>query len=246
MSFQRPNTFTAGLLAALLATLGAAGCKETISSKNIATQGIAMLTEVTATSATRSRVEVRLLSGGDESNTYVDVVEGDELIAEAGDDSVTMDEVETGVYEAEFDIGAEDTEFRVLFMRTAYDDATDNDGTLPAPFSITSDFGDEALSRADDNLPLTWEPGSNDSMELEIDDAADGCIYPADFDLADDDGTYSVPAGQIDSTGGDDPETCDLTLTLTRSRAGSFENVLDPESRFRLHQVRSTSLTSSP
>jgi hypothetical protein len=140
--------------------LGTGGCRETIASKNIRTQGIAMLTDVTATSATRSRVEVRLLAGGDESNTDVELSEGDELIAEADDESQTMDEVSNGVYEAVFDIAAEDTVFRVRFMREEFDDATENEGTLPAPFTITSDFGDDALSREDD-LELTWNPTSS-------------------------------------------------------------------------------------
>jgi hypothetical protein len=205
-----------------------------------------MLTDVTATSATRSRVEVRLLAGGDESNTDVELSEGDELIAEADDESQTMDEVSNGVYEAVFDIAAEDTVFRVRFMREEFDDATENEGTLPAPFTITSDFGDDALSREDD-LELTWNPGSDDSMELEVeDDAGDGCIYDDSFEITSDDGAYVVEGGELSSTGGDDPETCDITLKLTRSRRGSFENVLDPESRFRLHQVRSTSLSSAP
>jgi hypothetical protein len=86
-----------------------------------------------------------------------------------------------------------------------------------------------------------------DSMELEVeDDAGDGCIYDDSFEITSDDGAYVVEGGELSSTGGDDPETCDITLKLTRSRRGSFENVLDPESRFRLHQVRSTSLSSAP
>src|SRR5690348_2119592 len=113
MSCNRIVTLAFGMLA----LLGVSGCKETIASENLKTQGIAMLVEVTATSATKSHVEVTLLAGGDESNTYVGLTEGDELIAEADDESKTMREDEKGVYEADFDFGAEDTLFAVRFMR---------------------------------------------------------------------------------------------------------------------------------
>src|SRR5262245_34910573 len=81
------------------------GCKETTSSCNVRTAGLAMLTEVTATSESSVRVKTTLLVGGDESNTYATLDGCDELFAEADDEREEMREIDDGVYEAKFGLG---------------------------------------------------------------------------------------------------------------------------------------------
>lgn len=246
------------ILCVLVGLSCAFGCKETISSKNIRTQGISMNVVVTALSDDRSEVSVTLRAGGDESNTYVDLNDGDHVFALADGERKQMSQVSEGELEASFDVGAEDTLFEIHFMREDFDDATDNQGTLPAPFEITSEH-DDPISRADD-VTISWEPGADDSMHLEIDDQDESCIYSYDSaveDSADDaESTFVVPGGTFDPTNDDDMETCELQIELTRSRragprtdsSGSIftDPVLDPESRFRLEQVRTTSFTSTP
>jgi hypothetical protein len=232
-------------LAVILIGLSCAfGCKETLASRNIRTQGIAMVAVVTATSETRSRVEVDLLAGGDESNTFIELGDGDRLFVSADGEDKEMDQKSEGEFEATFDVGAEDTLFEFRLMRTDFDDATDNSGTLPAPFDITSEY-DEPVSRADD-IAIAWDPGSDDEMELEVDDEDESCIYGDDFPVNPDDGMFIVQGGTIDSTDSDEPESCALTLELTRSRNGDTDNVLDPESRIELRQVRAVSVDSEP
>lgn len=235
-----------GSLCAGLPLLGAAGCKETVSSKNIRTQGISMAAVVTAGSSS-STVEVTLKVGGDESNTYVNLEGGDRLIALADDEEKEMDRKSAGVYEVRFNTNAADTAFEVHLERDGDDDARRNRGTLPPPFRITSDLGDDPISRAD-TFELTWEPsGGDDPMKLEIDDAAgESCIFAERFDQGDgltDTGSFTVRG--LDGTGSDD-ETCEIVIDLIRERRGSLDRVLDPESTFVLRQVRSTIATSSP
>ena len=67
------------------------GCKETTSSENIRTRGIAMTTEVTAHSASHSLVRTRLRVGGDESNTYVILEGGDRLVLVVDGDNLVSD-----------------------------------------------------------------------------------------------------------------------------------------------------------
>jgi len=227
------------------ALLGAVGCKETVASDHIRTAGISMATIVTAGSSS-SHVEVTLTVGGNESNTYVVLKEGDTLIAVADDEDKTMERVADGVYEATFDTNAEDTEFTVRLEREDDDDAPGNTGTLPAPFMITSDFGSEEHSRAED-LEITWEDsGTDDDMELEVDDDnGETCIFSDSFDPSGDEGAYTLQGGELEGTSGDD-ETCDITLNLSRGREGVRDTALDNESTFWLYQVRSTTATSSP
>jgi hypothetical protein len=236
-----------GLSAGLSAGLSLVACKETTSSCNVRTAGLAMETVVTATREDAVRVKTTLLVGGDESNTYA-VLDGcDELFAEADGERKQMETVDDGVYEARFDLGAEDTEYRVILEREQDETADGNVGTLPAPFDITSDFGSDEISRADDDLEVTWDPGdSGDKMTLEIDDEPPGCLYPQDFDIDGDPGSYVVAAGKLDSTSSQEPETCDATGRLIRERRGSNDGALDDESSFKLFQRRSFGFVSAP
>jgi hypothetical protein len=231
-------------LAAVLALLG---CKETTSSCNIRTAGLAMLTEVTASSESSVRVKTTLLVGGDESNTYAILDSCDELYAEADGDRKQMSAIEDGVYEAKFDVGAEDTEYRVVLKRDQDDTADGNSGQLPAPFDITSDLGPDPISRADAQIEVTWDPAdSDDDMKLAIEDKAAGCIFDKDINVPGDSGSYVIEKGEIESTSDQDPETCDVSGKLSRTRDGSTDSTLDSESYFHLTQVRTFKFTSAP
>lgn len=230
----------------LSAALSLLACKETTSSCNVRTAGIAMLTVVTATSESAVRVKTTLLVGGDESNTYA-VLDGcDELFAEADGQRKQMSTVDDGVYEAKFDRGDEDTEYRVILEREQDETADGNVGTLPAPFDVTSDFGDEEISR-EDAMEITWEPSdSGDDMTLDIEDEPAGCIYDESANIPGDDGSFVLAGGTLESTDSMEPETCDVTGKLTRSRKGSEDGALDSESSFELRQVRSFKFVSAP
>jgi len=228
--------------------LGLIGCKETIDSGNLRTRGIAMITKVTATSESSVVVHTELVAGGDESNTFVILRDGDELIADADGDEMEMEAVDEGVYEAEFDVGLGGTVFTVNLERDDDDSAPDNSGSLPEPFDITSDFGATPMSRAEE-MEVTWDPsGESDDMQIEFDDdAGESCIFMKRDTIAGDPGAYTVEAAFLDGTGPDDEqESCDVIATITRSRSGSTDNGLDDESSFVLEQVRSVDFVSAP
>lgn len=232
-----------------VAVLGLAGCKETTSSCNVRTAGIAMLTTVTATSEDSVKVRTKLLVGGDESNTYA-VLDGcDELFAEADGERKPM-RGDEGDYSATFDKGEEGTEYTVILEREQDETADGNSGRLPAPFEITSDFGNDPISRNGDDMVITWDPAdSDDDMTLEIDDDAAGCIYDKTFEIAGDPGSFTLGDTEdttLESTDDKEPETCELDGILTRERTGSEDAELDSESKFVLRQVRSFGFVSAP
>lgn len=229
------------------AVLGAVGCTETVSSDEIRTGGIYMGTVVTA-GTSQSKVKVTLKVGGDESNTYVKLTDRDQLFALADGDEKEMTKVSDGVYEASFEVVAEDTEFEVHLEREDDDDATGNSGTLPAPFMITSALDDGPYSRADDDLEITWDPSdSGDDMMLEVEDE-DTCITASEsFDPSGDDGAYSIEAGELASANSDDEEdVCEIEIHVIREREGMIDGNLDGESTFFLRQIRSTTADSAP
>ena len=221
--------------------LSAMGCsKETTSSKNIKTGGIAALIDVYADHDTTATVHVKLVVGGSSSNTYVTLEGSDKLTATAGDQIKTLEAVDPGIYEADFSGVGEDTAFSVVLDRPDDETASDNTGSLPAPFALEDPPGD--LSRMDADLPITWAPESSDKMELKLDGS---CIYSYTKGISDT-GSYTIANGTLDSTGGDKPETCDLDLEIDRYRSGDADSKFDPESYFKLHQRRGASFTSDP
>jgi hypothetical protein len=226
-----------------LALLGAAGCEEAVSSENIRTPGISMATMVTA-GPSSAKVKVTLTVGGDESNTKVLLMAGDELVAFADGDEKTMTEVANGEYEVSFDAVEEDTMYEVHLLRENDEDAKGNGGELPAPFAITSDLEGE-YSRVEDDIEITWDPSdSGDDMKLEVSDD-DNCITATDrFDPSGDDGVYTIEAGELD--GANDDDTCEAQVNVIREREGVRAENLDPESTFFLRQVRSTSFETAP
>jgi hypothetical protein len=227
------------------------GCKETVSSEHIRTGGIAMLTTVTAHSASDTTVHTELRVGGDESNTYVVLKNGDRLVAEADADERTMRAITTGVYEADFRTGEGGTRFTVGLERDEDLPASDNFGSLPEPFEITTVVGRAPISRSQDSLEITWEPsGEGDDMHIRFAEEPGGsCLrFDEDEDIAGDPGSYTLEPDFLESSATDEenPETCDVEVTLTRSRRGTSDSVLDGESRFVLEQVRRFSFVSAP
>lgn len=225
-----------------LVGLCAVGCtKETTSSKNIKTPGIAALIDVYADTDSTATVHVVLKIAGSSSNAYVDLEGSDKLTATAEGKTKTLEVVDTGVYEADFSGVGADTEFSVVLDRPDDETASDNSGTLPPPYTLDDPASN--LSRKADDLPLSWAPAeSGDPMALEIDG---DCIFHWSKNVSDT-GSYTVAADTLDSTGGDKPETCDLKLDVDRNRKGSADTKFDPESYFKLHQRRSATFTSKP
>ena len=221
-----------------------AGCStETTSSANIRTAGIAALIDVTSTNGTSSTVRAELRVGGDESNTFVVLDNGDRLTAAVGDDSKSMHAQSEGVYEAEFSTAAAGDEFKVMFDREEDEDAPGSSGIMPAPFQITG-VPDTSPSRENEDITITWDPPeSGSNMKIEIDGS---CIFSETIDVPGDSGSHTISADTLSSTGGSDPETCDLEVEITRSASGTADSAFDNESWFRLYQRRKATFTSAP
>ena len=142
---------------------------------------------------------------------------------------------------ADANIAAENTEFIVDLQRETEDDAPMSKGTLPAPFSFQ--VPNMTTSRAQE-LTITWSPsGSTDDMEAIV---SGTCIFQRTIDIPGDTGSHVISPGTLISTNTDKPETCDLTVEMTRSRKGTPDLAFDPDSSFTLKQTRTAKFTSAP
>ena len=189
--------FMAGALLAATALIGCS--EETVSSTNVKTAGIAGIFEVTAGNETSSTVNAKLVVGGDESNTFVTLDNGDKLTATADGETKTMTTGDgAGRYEAKFGTGAGGTEFKISLERPDDDDAPNTVGTLPTPFSIT-EVPSNTPSRANDAITIKWDDGTGD-MKIEVEG---DCIFSNSFTAATGSTEYTIDAGEIDSTGVD-------------------------------------------
>ncbi|CAN96203.1 MULTISPECIES: hypothetical protein [Sorangium] len=221
-----------------------AGCTETLDSQQIKTGGISATLEAIAESASSTTLRATLKAGGDESNTYVILSAGDRISATVDGEAVAMSAESDGVYEAAVDVGAGGTEIRVLLDRDDEDDddATNNVGTLPEPFDLEA-LPREPVPRGED-LTIAWSPStSGDDMVIDV---KGRCIFSKTFDVGGDPGTYTIEAGELEATSSQETESCDVDVVIRRSRNGTTDNNLDPESSFELSQVRGGRFTSAP
>src|SRR5262249_21504771 len=141
-------TITRALLVTAAVTALSSACGATTSSRNIRTPGIVALIDVSSSQEGQSTVHTELVVGGANSNTSVVLEGGDRLSAQAGDQTQDMNAVGKGDYEAKF--GTSGGEFSVSLARDVDAPAPNNKGTMPPPFEITSQFGDQPLSRKND------------------------------------------------------------------------------------------------
>lgn len=217
------------------------GCTETVDSQNIKTPGISATIEATAESDTSTQIVATLQVGGPSSNTYVNLEGGDQIFAAIGDNRVAMQAQDEGVYVATFKTAAAETNFTVDLQRVVEADAPANNGTLPSPFDLT--VGASAVSRTAD-LTFTWTPsGSKDTMHLEL---SGTCIFNESLDVPGDTGTFTLAGNTLKPTNSMMAETCDVSVEMTRTREGTTDPGLDPESSFTLRQIRTSKFTSTP
>ncbi len=229
---------------ALLVAVGAlAGCsqKETVSSENIKTGGIAAIMDVKAENENSSTVEVKLLVGGDESNTFVILDNGDKLTVTANGETKGLNAESEGIYKATVGTGAGETEFVVALERPDDTPAPNSVGKLPPPFTLGSIAN---ISRATDGVEITWDPSGSDSIVIDV---TGDCIDEQKDIKTSDTGSYSIAAGDLVSPfDSDKDKTCDVTARVVRARSGSPDSAYDGESKMVMRQIRAVKFQAAP
>ena len=198
---------------------------ENVDSTDVMTSGVYADIKATADGSGQTLVKTTLRVGGSNSNTFLDLVGDDKLIASQADDSQDMERKSlfgSVWYEKNFAVDAEDTPFKVAFIRTADSGAPESTMTLPAPFHITAPAASTNFSRSSDDIQLTWESsGTADSMHLNLDG---DCIRILHKDLSGDTGSYTIAHDDIElASDADEGTSCEITLSLERRRVGHLD-----------------------
>ncbi len=206
-------------LALLAFVLGA--CSKT-ESTDIRTSGIyASITAATLGDGTTS-VTTTLFLGNPINLNFVELAGADELLARhAGMEKVMIESELFNVvgYGAQFQADAEGEQFEVAFLRADDVSAPSSIATLPAKFTLGTGPASAARSAA---LTVSWSPaGSADIMSW----VAEGdCIERASGTFTGDTGTGAIAATTIKKREGQEvPDSCQVTLSVSRSRLGVLD-----------------------
>jgi hypothetical protein len=207
-------------LSVIIAAVGiGVGCDE-VKSEDVDTSGIYADISVTG-NAGGSALATAVLRVGDATSTaFVELTAGDALTAADGATTLEMQDAEIlefHSYNALFDTSEAETVYTIALARDGKEAAPATTATLPAPFELTNP--PSSVSGSVDTV-LTWEPsGTDDAMMLTV---LGDCIDPYATDL-DDAGTFTIGAGTLAKSASADSSTCDVTVTLARSRAGTLD-----------------------
>ncbi len=218
---------------------------ESVSSSDVLTSGMYANLDVSADGSGVSRATAILRVGGASSNVYVDLVDGDVLTVEQGDEIVELEKSSVGEYReyiTSFDVDAADTEFDFAFVRNVDDGAASSVITLPAKFEITGPEVDTTVSRAED-LTFTWDGGGDDLMLYSMDG---DCVLSTGETLQGDEGSYTIPAGTLESVDENAPLTCSAELVLSRVRISEVDQGYGEGGNAEGIQVRRLLLVSAP
>jgi hypothetical protein len=222
----------------------ASGCAQT-DSTDLLSSGISASLVAGTVGDGVTNVHGTLFVGNPINLNFVDLMGGDQLIASHNGQDKVMSEAEllniVG-YHAQFTGDEEGLEFEIAFVRTIDAGAPSSRATLPAKFEIETPPA--SASRAAP-LTLTWSPASTlDRMSWQ----AEGmCIETATGSIPADPGSVVIAGDTIKKRMGDMvPDTCEVTLTIIRSRAGQLDRGYGKGGTIQGQQTRSVKLSSTP
>lgn len=221
----------------------ASGCAKTDSS-DLLTTGIYAAIGAQATGDGTTRVYTTLYVGNPLNLNYVDLTGDDQLIATHNNDNKVMTETTLLNIVSHYASWTTDNEgdvFAVAFERTVDDGAPRSVATLPAKFAINA--APTTASRAQ-ALTLTWGPlDAPNTMRWE---AKGDCIELETQSLGVDTGTLTIEPDRLKKRMGDMvPDSCAITITVSRIRAGMLDPGYGKGGIVEGAQIRTVTLTST-
>jgi hypothetical protein len=223
---------------------GAAGCAKTESS-DLLTSGIYADLSARATGTGTTTVYATLYVGNPINLNFVELTGDDQLVASYGGQTKVMNQTELlniVSHAAEFSTDAEGASFGIALQRSVDAGAPTSTVTLPAKFTLTPVPTSASRAAA---LALSWSPAaSTDTMSWR---ATGECIGDAQGVLAGDSGTMAIAAGTLMKRQGQNiPDSCMVSITVTRSRAGKLDSHYGKGGDATGRQDRTVTMMSTP
>ena len=204
----------------MMVLLGLCTACTDVKSSAIKTDGMnAQFSAVSDGTGTAASATIRV--GGELSNTFVELEEGDSIEVTDGAESMVLQHQGFGAfheYGAFFQQSAAGTAFTFSLNRADGDNAPTSTAVLPDTFSITEPGTGQNFSRSDEILVEWSGAGTGDRMQFEVTgDCIGGYVETKDGD----DGSHVIPAGELDSF--EEGESCQATLVVERIRSGQLD-----------------------
>ncbi len=200
------------------------GCSST-ESDNVKTDGIRAEIKVIATGNSSTKVEVTLYVGSGVGGSQLELTSSDSLTAFANGEEHTLtrvDDILSTYYETAFSGDSVNTQFLVSFTRSEDTSAPSSTVMLPDPFGITSEQNLDF--QFNDVVTLNWTPTADGDLSFSftyicsLEGGGSSRISIAG-DSSPDDGTYRFQLSDLP----DNATSCDGTVILERSQAGSLD-----------------------
>ncbi len=234
-------------IASIGVSLAAAGCTD-LSSADLKTAGMSANFTVQADGSGTTNVSGNL-NVDNNGTDYVTLASGDTLVASVAGQTETMAQSNVAgvvTYSAAFSgqDGA-NAAYTVALQRKSDVSAPNSTCSLPDPFTIGSPATGASFSRAADINVNYGAGGSEDSVEYMVQGS---CIQgPIDAAVSGDPGTFTLGKGSITVAQGQSPQqSCQATLTITRTRTGTIDPAYGSGGSIRCVQTRSVTFTSTP
>lgn len=234
-------------LFATVAICASAACTK-VESSSIKTAGMSTLMSVSADGTGKTIASVQLLVDNNGTD-HIDLSTGDSLSAKTGSQSQSMSRsnfLNIVSYDAEFhgqDSGG--TEYTIALARNADVSAPNSKVTLPAPFTIQTPTASATLSRATDDVVVTYGGGTSDKTSWQ---ASGDCIKSlGPQDLPGDPGTFTIAKGTITPLDASKATaTCLVSIAISRTRAGQVDPAYGHGGTITAAQSRSITINSKP
>jgi hypothetical protein len=231
--------------------LASVACTD-LQSADLKTAGMSAYMTVSADGSGQTQVSAKL--NVDSSGTdYVTLSSGDTLVASVAGQSQTMSESNVlGIVSYGASFSGEDgsgAAYTVALRRTGSGDVSAPDSTcsLPVAYTIATPAAGSSFSRANDAITVNYGQGSSgDAVNYSL---SGSCISePSNATVSGDPGTFTLARGSILGVQGQPPAqaSCQVTLTITRTRAGTIDPAYGSGGQISCVQTRSVTFTSTP
>jgi hypothetical protein len=188
------------------------------------------------------RVRVNLTVGG-ASGTRVELVGDDSLVAEAGDESVTLGRTGRGRYQETLP-GESSREITIRLERGPDDATAQGSAVLPEPYALRVESDVSSGANRSTPVIIGWDPPGAEGATLEWSVEGD-CIW-SDSGNTPDDGVMTLQPEHVRVRPTQVGEECKVLVTLDRSVKTDVDPQFVPGSSLRAIQRRAVDFVSTP